>query len=408
MCLTIALMLIMACRLILVRTDMLMHEVSLDIKNGASSHHNKTTAIIHMGPHKTGTSTVQAMTAMFMGQLQQDGYQYPVQRAQDYINSGWNINQVHFAKCFYPQYETNNPELHDPCEPESLFAGMEIAAEGKSMLASSEFFSKLQDHGLKTLGTYLTTTFDEVIIVVFYRRYFEWFVSLYNEFWKMRKFGKQDEFKWETSIVDFIQMIVIEENFFYRDVASDILVMKEMKHTYFLVDMLKKHFETVEVVNMHDGKDSNEEFFCEVMPHANRTCKSVKDMTKDVKANPSKDLIWGDMAYKAMKQGMVQIENHEEMSEVMKAVQKHQLETLGLTKNDFPLTCPSSEVLDQMLSVSLMMEESLFPKFYKTPHGEESLRASFKKYSKTKLCTLNADEALRDTVWIDFFKNFSY
>ena len=47
--------------------------------------------------------------------------------------------------------------------------------------------------------------------------------------------------------------------------------MKEIKHTYFLVDMLKKHFENVEVVNMHDGKDSNEEVFCEIMPHTNRT-----------------------------------------------------------------------------------------------------------------------------------------
>ena len=129
---------------------------------------------------------------------------------------------------------------------------------------------------------------------------------------------------------------------------------------------------------------------------------------KEIVSNPSIDLIYGDLTYNAMKQGMFQIQNHEQMTQVTNAVQKHQLETLGLTKNDFPLTCPSSEVLDQMLSVSLMMEESLFPKFYKTPHGEESLRASFKKYSKTKLCTLNADEALRDTVWIDFFKNFSY
>ena len=105
---------------------------------------------------------------------------------------------------------------------------------------------------------------------------------------------------------------------------------------------------------------------------------------------------------------MIQIQNHEQMTQLTNAVQNHQLETLVLTKDDFPLTCPSSEVLDQMLSLSLMMEESIFPEFYKTPHGEESLRASFQKYAETKMCTLNADEALRDPVWIDFFKNFSY
>ena len=105
---------------------------------------------------------------------------------------------------------------------------------------------------------------------------------------------------------------------------------------------------------------------------------------------------------------MIQIQNHEQMTQVTKGVHNHQVETLGLKNYDFPLTCPSSEVLDQMLSLSLTMEESLFPEFYKTPQGEESLRASFKKYAETKLCALNADEALRDTAWINFFQNFSY
>ena len=112
--------------------------------------------------------------------------------------------------------------------------------------------------------------------------------------------------------------------------------------------------------------------------------------------------------YKAMTQGMVQIPNDQQMTQVTNAVQNHQLKTLGLTRDNLPLTCPSSEALDHLLSVSLMMEESFFPEFYESPLGEESLRASFKKYSEIKSCTINADEALRDAVWIDFFKNFSY
>ena len=79
--------------------------------------------------------------------------------------------------------------------------------------------------------------------------------------------------------------------------------MEEIKHTYFLVDMLKKHFENVEVVNMHDGKDSNEEVFCEIMPHANRICESVREKImakKEIVSNPSIDLIYGDLAYNAI------------------------------------------------------------------------------------------------------------
>ena len=363
-----------------------MHDGCHDSNEGPS-HHNKTTAVIHMGPHKTGTTSLQELTRTFMKELKEDGYYLPF----DWASKG-SHNQVHLASCFLPD------EFPFPCMPELLLAGDEIAAEGKSMLVSAESFDKTSDRGQKRLAAYLTR-FDQAIVVVFYRRYFEWKVSVYNQRWKGRKFG-EDEFMWETSIVDYIEMM--DEDYFKKKVSGVPLLTV-------LVDMLRKNFETLEMVNMHNGKDNNEEFFCEVMPNANRTCEALKgsNATQN-EANQSRDMIYQDLAYNAMKQGMVQIQNHEQMKQVTNAVQKHQLETLGLTKDEFPLTCPSSEALDHLLSISLMMEESLFPEFYKTPQGEESLRVSFKKYSRTKLCAINADEALRDAVWIDFFKNFSY
>ena len=107
------------------------------------------------------------------------------------------------------------------------------------------------------------TKFDQVIVVLFYRRYFEWFASLFNERWKRRIFGDDEsEYKWETSIVDQMQTMINDENLNFRS-SHDIYVLK---------DMLGKHFENIEVVNMHNGQDNNEEFFCEVMPNAIRTC----------------------------------------------------------------------------------------------------------------------------------------
>ena len=381
-----------------------------DINKGSSSHHNKTTALIHMGPHKTGTTTLQAYSKTFINQLKEDGYHLPFDWAPDDVSKRLTVvrdqrNAMSFASCFL-----NSPEAmrnQDPCAHEYVRAGANIAAEGKSMLVTSEGFSLLGDHALKSLATYATASFDEVIVVVFYRRHFEWFVSFFNECWKNRIFGGNN-FHYENSILWFTEMFVING---IREFENDAKRHEEARHTFFILDMLKKHFENVKVVNMHDdGKDNNEEFFCEIMPHANRTCEGVRENVmakKEIVSNPSIDLIYGDLAYKAMKQGMVQIQNHEQMTQVTNAVQKHQLETLGLTKHDFPLTCPSSEVLDQILSLSLTMEETLFPEFYRSPQGEESLRASFQKYAETKLCTL-ADEAVRDPVWIDFFKSFSY
>ena len=287
-----------------------------------------------------------------------------------------------------------------------------MSFEGKSMLVSAETFDKTSEEDQKRLAAYLTPKFDKVIVVVFYRRFFEWKISIFNEVHKDRKFGEHVQNKWETSIVDHIERLYEEGKFSVVEHEGRQILKKGTMNTHSLVDRLRKNFENIRVVNMHDGKENDEEFFCEVIPNAKLTCDAVKkkndERGKGTVLNKSRDLIWGDLAYNAMKQEMVQIQNEDQMQAVREAIENHQLETLGLTTYDFPLICPSSEALDQVLSVSLMMEESLYPEFYKTPLGEESLRASFKKYSTTKLCAINADEALRDAVWIDFFKNFSY
>ena len=78
---------------------------------------------------------------------------------------------------------------------------------------------------------------------------------------------------------------------------------------------------------MHDGKENDEEFFCEVIPNAKLTCDAVKkkndERGKGTVLNKSRDLIWGDLAYNAMKQEMVQIQNEDQMQAVREAIENH-------------------------------------------------------------------------------------
>ena len=86
---------------------------------------------------------------------------------------------------------------------------------------------------------------------------------------------------------------------------------------------------------------------------------------------------------------------------VLKLAKKH---IMGEKNYEFPLTCLSPDVENWLLAESLRMEESLFPEFFKTPDGEEALRASFQKYSESKkFCDLHAEEALQQQIWVDFF-----
>ena len=66
--------------------------------NRDSSHRNKTTALIHMGPHKTGSSSLQLLTDTFMNELKEDGYHLPFDWARKYMNGGGWCNQENFIK----------------------------------------------------------------------------------------------------------------------------------------------------------------------------------------------------------------------------------------------------------------------------------------------------------------------
>ena len=176
-------------------------------------------------------------------------------------------------------------------------------------------------------------------------------------------------------------------------------------HVCSVADRVKKHFENIEVVNMHNEKDNNEELYCDVIPNADHTCEAVKNFEVP-KTNGHKILIYEDLVYHANEQGIIQINTDEELQSMSIAVRAYQEETLGLTKYDFPLICLSPEVEEWLLNTSLMIEEALFPEFFKSPLGEEALRASFAEHAKTDLCTLDIDKALSDEVWVDFFSNF--
>ena len=359
-----------------------------------SSSSRKTTALIHMGPHKTGSSTVQGMSETFINELKEDGYHIPCDWVQD-IWDGQTFNNeqgmVEFATCFVNP--KNQARISGPCVFEMLLAGAEMGAEGKDMFVSAETFDVSDDDGLRALSAYLKI-FDETVVVVFYRRYFEWLASVDNQQRKTRKL-KDSEDVWNKSILSFI------EDLYSRDEIKD-------KHTYNLVGRVEKHFENLELVNMHNEKDNNEELFCEVMPHADRTCEALKSNEDEIYYNPRVELIYEDLAYNAMKKGLIEIANDQELDAISSAVQEYQEETLGLTKYDFPLICLSPEVEEWLLDTSLMIEETLLPEFFKTSLGEEALRASFAEHAKTDLCKLDVEEAFIDDLWIDFFTTLNY
>jgi hypothetical protein len=342
-----------------------------------------------MGPHKTGTTTVQLLTGQFMQELNEDGYHMPFEWSYDHRKK----NGVQFAACFVHPFDNFEKEEFTrlPCAVELLLGGLKIGQQRKNLLVSAEAFDKSDDAGLEALAAYMAI-FDETIVALFYRRYFEWLPSMINQHRKNRSIPHEQE-NWNLTIVDFVQQSYQE---------------REIHSLFNVFDRVKKYFDHIEVVNMHNEKNSNEEFFCEVIPNAKRACEALKRggaKSNKVK-NPRVDLMYEDLVYTAMKNGLVDINTNKQVHDATRAVQKYQEGALNLTRNDLPITCLASEAKEWLLDVSLDIEKTLFPEFFKSPLGEERLRAEFEVHAKTDLCELDVIGVLSEKVWIDFFLNY--
>ena len=366
-----------------------LYEISL--KEPATERHRQTTArtqpqhaIIHIGPHKTGTTSIQWISQT--EELQMDGYELPYLQDEKYYH--YSENQWNFANCFLP--ETHFARMRNPCKPELLNAGKEIAKAGKNLFVSSEDFSFL--HDIKSLSDYLQP-WDKVTIVLTYRRYYDTLQSLWSELNKENvfyKFSKPNESK--------IAMLAR----CYRNPSK--------RDPRLMLAKFKNQFENIKVLNFHDRtKDLVEALYCDTFPDANITCSTLKDvLPKLSRYNVQREMVYGELAVGAVEMGLIptNFQTHKEMKAVVDCIRDYQEETLGLTKYDFQMVCPPEDMLNGLLDLSLEIENSMIPYFYDTSLGEAQLRSDFEKQRTTKLCDIDVNSTLAKPEWQDFFQSF--
>ena len=358
--------------------------------------HERSRAVIHMGVHKTGTSSIQKTTETFKEELREDGYEMPwavnMNRWEGESSQTMHMfgNQANFASCFLPQHLRNTKGI--PCVSDLLLSGIEIANQGKNLLVSAETFDNIDPEGLRALSAYLSP-WDDVVIVIYYRRYYDYTISFYNQWVKERKLA--DTTKWTASIVDAI-------------IGIDKVI--PLGYTTEVVSRVRKYFDNVVTINMHDDshRDNIEKFFCEAVPDAKRTCDAVVHSEEVIHTNTGRDLIYEDLTYAASKKRLlISITTDDEMKMVSNAVQKYQEKTLNLTKYDFDMNCLPPETQEWMLDKSLEIERLLFPGFFNSPKGEADLRADFEIKSKYSLCKIDANTTLQKREWKKFFQKWA-
>ena len=391
-------------------------------------------AVIHMGVHKTGSSSIQNDSGNYWHQLREDGFEMPwtlyeeltskdEREAEQKLNNGEVLknNQVNFATCFMSP--TNPIKERFPCMQDLLLKGLLVAERGYNLLVSAETFATIHENGIHDLRAYLKS-WDQVLVVVFYRRFFSWVSSLHNQMMKYRKWN--DTNIWDCSIRHFLSYALKDpaEDIgssrnewscepLFRDILLD-------GYTVDLVERLQPHFLNITVLNFHDDTKGGppENFFCNALPTVSRhTCKAIQNQSSPTAVNTAVSLDYSDIAYGAWKAGLVKIDSEQNLNQLTRRVGWYNEVRLNQTAIDFPRVCPTADELQKLWSKSLNYEKRLFPELYQnrtdshvsSPFlGETAMKDDFKIHSRFKLCAVDVDAVLSERQWQQFFANFKY
>lgn len=408
----------------------------------ATTSKNLTRAVVHMGMHKTGTTSLQAYTNTYRQYLQKDGYEMPWGWAYDRHN-GTDVKpmrnrpqfQGDFARCFLGD---DVDRIFGNCRPKLLEYGVEIGEEGKHLFISAENFVALDlDHhnddsnrnAIQQLRDYLSQ-WDEIKIIIYYRRFYDWIPSMHNEQMKIKTPTQRED------IVTFLEKNYKEEyphfGMWYHITAVPLL---HRFKDYFLND-------EITIRNYHLEKEDGKlvtRFFCDVLPHAKSTCDAIRQeeekntssssSSTSSKTNTRQPLEYNYLLEGARKAKLINYPPTQKRTEqnIVKKMSQYWESTLNFTIADFPTICPPRHILDAIWNITLYSENMLgkfFVEFDKELEKDkedkeeglsfhslevsnlDDIRLDFDNASRSSLCAIDVEKILKDERWKSFFKSF--
>ena len=415
---------------------------------------NKPLLLLHIGPHKTATSSIQCQFSHHRRLLSETasfvyiGRLYGVCLGGD--TGGGFFDPRDIVRCLGSN--------HEPCDGRNSTiwkrvdeALWDLAKDGKNVVVSDEAFSRIRTGvaGSKVsreredevvpyrLLHGLLTRHYRVRVVVGYRRYHEWVTSSYNHYIGSKI--KKGDFP-----SNYLYRHCLERGF-----SRDYSYFKKAHPTEHLLGMYGSVFDDVVVFDMHDnhsGEDLMEKFLNQtgLLPRfggggevgLGTVLKSMRNYKPE---NPNTGMPWASiniltMAMAAQRWGLVgsglkeggteeknvgndkrrkkdkdKREVNRKRIQIAKAIQR----TITETGERPPLDCLSAEEAEVFLNKSLVFERRLFDADHLIPtisnrhytysdmrDREAEHRA---KFSSAMHCSIDIDRVRNDTKWLNFF-----
>jgi len=346
--------------------------------------------VLHVGPQKTATTTIQCGLQKYASFLAvKDSYYFIGQGCQRGAALENNETSVRGLALYY---ELGTNGTHERAFIEQTERHFE---RGSSLILSNEAFSNgvLLGHERNTQVMRNLLKDWSIRIVVSYRNFSEWISSAYYQDMIGRGFiGKWD--KEVKSFQDFFQEYAKNHN-------NDYLLMHPTISTY---NIYSKYFDHIHIFDIHSKPDVFKNFVCLMLPSAERTCNELKRQIANRKQTTevqrvSTSLVPFRIADAAYRRGLVP----EKMSKIDAGnkINKY-LEELSKSNLSRFTSCLDEDTLVQIHNISLSSLQKV-----REISGLSFENAEHILDEKNLFCEIDPQKVLADSAWLTFFSGLN-
>eukprot|EP00985_Skeletonema_marinoi_P024888 scaffold17752_cov80-Skeletonema_marinoi.AAC.4 len=350
-----------------------------------------TKVILHVGPHKTGSTAIQTS-------LQLDLYHKSL-ASDNYMllpgDQGYSMKKA-LSRCLNFSGKK--------CPTDIMKQMKKARSNSHNILISSEQFDYYRP--MKQIQAFFKH-FDSIQIVVVYRRFSEWLASWYGQ-------DRRNHWKdWNpSSSMNFVDIVTKKGvRGWYKNDRYSINAYNHYNE-YFNVSWLSMH------ANKGDFRSKCTEYVqCQCRSQENTKCQS--DEKSEIQHCSNDEMAYDEIVTEAYDRGLINgtaITRNDARRFLYKYQQNHM--QLGEGKeaayNEFPKICLPEETLEELLTVSLEAEREYYSSFLQHSNataqtqGEEELRHKFEKMkSGNAFCSIDTRSVLADPKWRKAFNEMN-
>ena len=349
--------------------------------------------IIHVGPAKTGTTTLQTSFTYLKDSLRRDNLDYQGRFYRPFVDAKGNYILNRTSSSLLEGFRAlRYCSDKRKCVLEVKEILQRHRGYPRNILLSDETFDSWKAEDYELLREILSEEWQVEVLVV-YRRYYEWLLSKKYQFerldytnprktrWPRGKGGPRPVFP------DWIE----------KDIPSPAFVARQVNGTFPLL-----------WANLHSKDGVVGDTVCNALA-AEKACAKTLDLSKgrdNVVMNKAKD--GTDLRYyDSIAVGAKDMINISAFSRpyIRKAVQSFHEKGKSLTLQTLPILCPSENELQQLLAISLQMERDVYPNI-SPPAYQQHVDGFQARASDQSFCWVDVGMVLADPDWRLLFSEF--